>query len=186
MGRSAGVARAICSLAAVAALAAGCSTLSGASEPTAPAPAAASAAGPHPARAVRPNPCAANAHGKQIIVSIAAQRVWLCSARRVAFTSAVTTGRAGRATATPTGDFRIDARLRDVTLRPDTGGSYPVRYWVAFEAPAYGFHDASWQHFPYGSPRYRSDGSHGCVHLPLRAMAVLYRWARIGTRVHLS
>jgi lipoprotein-anchoring transpeptidase ErfK/SrfK len=44
-------------------------------------------------------------------------------------------------------------------------------------------HDSSWQHFPYGSPRYRTRGSHGCVHFPIAAITWMYRWIGIGTVV---
>ena len=47
----------------------------------------------------------------------------------------------------------------------------------------YGFHDSSWQHFAYGSERYRTEGSHGCVHVPPRAMPFVYAWAQTGTLV---
>lgn len=67
-------------------------------------------------------------------------------------------------------------------LYPSTGGSYPVRYWVPYHG-AYGIHDSSWQTFPYGSQRYRTDGSHGCTHVPLATMAWFYSWVRVGTPV---
>ena len=38
-------------------------------------------------------------------------------------------------------------------------------------------------HLPYGGAQYRTDGSHGCVHMPLAQIAFLYRWAPIGTPV---
>jgi lipoprotein-anchoring transpeptidase ErfK/SrfK len=48
---------------------------------------------------------------------------------------------------------------------------------------AYGFHDASWQTFPYGSPLYTTQGSHGCVHVPVAVLGTLFNWAPIGTLV---
>ena len=84
---------------------------------------------------------------------------------------------------TPTGSFHIQTRERDTTLYPLAGGAYPVKYWVTFDAPLFGFHDSSWQTIPYGSAKYRTEGSHGCVHVPLRAMQFLYGWARVGAAV---
>ena len=61
-----------------------------------------------------------------------------------------------------------------------------MKYWIPFDAPLFGFHDSSWQKFPYGSPKYKTDGSHGCVHMPVKAIAFLYRWVARPTAVHIS
>jgi hypothetical protein len=140
---------------------------------------------PTPARpAPEPvNHCAHNVRAQLVLVSIRDQHASMCAHHRTVYSTAVTTGRAGRDTATPTGHYRIQGLNRDTVLLPDTGERYHVRYWIPFDAPDYGFHDASWQHFPYGSDRYKVAGSHGCVHLPLKSIKFLYRWARIGAAV---
>jgi lipoprotein-anchoring transpeptidase ErfK/SrfK len=46
-----------------------------------------------------------------------------------------------------------------------------------------GFHDSPWQTFPLGSPLYITQGSHGCIHLPLDTITVLFDWAPVGTLV---
>ena len=112
--------------------------------------------------------------------------MWLCARHRTVYTTAVTTGRATPATRTPTGNYRIQASTRNTVLTLSSGEQFPVKYWIPFDAPWYGFHDSSWQHFPYGSARYRSNGSHGCVHMPLKAIAFFYRWVHIGATVHIS
>jgi lipoprotein-anchoring transpeptidase ErfK/SrfK len=53
---------------------------------------------------------------------------------------------------------------------------------MPFDGP-YGFHDAPWQTFPFGSPDYATQGSHGCVHLPENEAAWVYNWAPVGTTV---
>ncbi len=78
-----------------------------------------------------------------------------------------------------------DRSLADRWLTPLDGGSYHVAYWVPYDGP-YGFHDSSWQKFAYGSPKYRTDGSHGCVHLPMSAMKWFYKWADVGTAVTIA
>lgn len=141
---------------------------------------------PSPSASTDPAPvdhCAANAAAQRIIVSIAEQYAWLCARARTVYSTAVTTGREHPGNRTPTGTFHVQGRDRDAVLRPDDGKRYPVEYWIPFDAPDYGFHDASWQHFPYGSSRYRTDGSHGCVHMPLTSMQFLYRWVRVGASV---
>jgi lipoprotein-anchoring transpeptidase ErfK/SrfK len=129
------------------------------------------------------NHCAHNKRAQLVLVSITDQHAWLCAHRRTVYSTAVTTGRAGRDTATPAGHYRIQGLNRDAVLLPNDGQRYHVRYWIPFDAPDYGFHDASWQHFPYGSGKYKIAGSHGCVHLPLKAIKFLYRWADIGAAV---
>lgn len=72
--------------------------------------------------------------------------------------------------------------IRNTTL----DGSYHVKYWIPFKLGVWGFHDASWQHIPFGTPSYRSHGSHGCVHMPLTAIRWLFRWVKYGTPVRIS
>jgi lipoprotein-anchoring transpeptidase ErfK/SrfK len=139
--------------------------------------------------AVRPTPvnhCAHNAAAQLVKVSIRAQHAWLCARTRTVFDTAITSGMVGQYTSTPTGSFRIQPPSRNTVLTLNTGAQYPVKYWVPFDAPLFGFHDSSWQRFPYGSPKYRSQGSHGCIHMPLRAMKFLYRWAEVGAHVRIA
>lgn len=141
---------------------------------------------PRPVASPTPTPvdrCAGNRSAQLVVVSIGRQHAWLCAGARTVYQTAVTTGMNRPGDATPTGRFRIEGRNRDTVLRPDDGRAYPVKYWIPFQAPLYGFHDASWQQIPYGSSAYRTGGSHGCVHMPLKAIEFLYRWVRIGTSV---
>jgi hypothetical protein len=133
-----------------------------------------------------PNRCAHNDAAQKVIVSVAAQHLWMCARHRLVRQTPVTTGMVGQWTNTPTGNYWIQGRNRDTTLTLNTGATYPVKYWIPFDAPLFGFHDSSWQNFPYGSPKYKTAGSHGCVHMPLKAIAFLYRWAVHPTAVHIS
>ena len=144
--------------------------------------AAAERAAPRP----KPNRCARNGAPQKVIVSIRRQHLWMCAGHRLVRQSAVTTGIVGEYTNTPTGNYVIQDRVRDTTLTLNTGATYAVKYWIPFDGPLFGFHDSSWQNFPYGSARYKTQGSHGCVHMPLAAIAFLYRWAARPTAVHIS
>jgi lipoprotein-anchoring transpeptidase ErfK/SrfK len=131
-----------------------------------------------------PNPCAGNAHAQLVKVSIAAQHLWMCAGPKAVYSTPVTTGASALPyDSTPTGTFQIQGRDRNTTLTLNTGQTYAVQYWIPFQGPLFGFHDASWQNFPYGSPLYRTQGSHGCVHMPLAAIAYLYNWAQTGATV---
>ncbi|WP_375485262.1 L,D-transpeptidase [uncultured Jatrophihabitans sp.] len=131
------------------------------------------------------DPCASNTSGQLVRVSVRAQHLWVCAGHRLVRDTAVTTGIPGEDTHTPTGSYTVQARTRNTTLTLVDGRSFAVRYWIPFDAPLFGFHDASWQTFPFGSPRYRTGGSHGCVHMPLAAIAFLYRWVHVGARVRI-
>jgi lipoprotein-anchoring transpeptidase ErfK/SrfK len=148
----------------------------------APATPASSTSKPAPA----PNPCATNRHAQFVKVSLKAQHLWTCSRTRLVEQTPITSGMTGEYTETPTGTFHIQGRDRNTVLTLNTGKQYDVKYWIPFQAPLYGFHDSSWQDFPYGSAQYRTDGSHGCVHMPLKAIAFLYSWAAVGATVHIG
>jgi hypothetical protein len=130
-----------------------------------------------------PNACPGTA-AKVVLVDISQQSARACSHRQQLRVTRVTTGATARGYGTPTGSGRVNGnKTRNTTLYPAAGGAYPVTYWLPYDANVYGLHDSSWQTFPYGSPRYRTAGSHGCVHVPLVAMRWLYHWATVGTRV---
>jgi hypothetical protein len=134
-------------------------------------------------RKSRPNACAHNRAAQLVKVSLHAQHLWMCERAHVVYSAAVTSGIVGEYTSTPTGDYTIQGRNRDTVLTINTGEQYDVNYWIPFDAPLFGFHDSSWQDFPYGSPKYKTQGSHGCVHMPLRAIKFLYNWADVGAKV---
>lgn len=143
------------------------------------------AAAPSVSTPPAPNPCAANSAVQLVKVSVRRQHLWMCAGHRLVRDTAVTTGIPGEDTHTPTGSFTVQARTRNTTLTLISGRTYAVKYWIPFQGPLFGFHDSSWQDIPYGSPRYRAQGSHGCVHMPLSAIAFLYRWAHVGATVRI-
>ena len=72
---------------------------------------------------------------------------------------------------TPTGAFTLTYKQKDATL---TGSNYSshVDYWMPFYGN-YGMHDASWRS-SFGGTIYKTNGSHGCVNLPVSAAATIY------------
>ncbi len=118
--------------------------------------------------------------GKTFVVDISSQFARMCTNGNQIRATYVTTG--ARGTATPTGRWRVYAKQRNATLRPSSGGAFKVKYWVPYYG-GYGVHEAPWQTFAYGSAKYRTAGSHGCVRTPLQAVKFFYGWVRVGTRV---
>ena len=139
------------------------------------------------------NYCQGNpGNGKLIVVSIGLQHLWACDGTTVVNQSAVTTGTTvitnGVNDNTPIGTWQIYSKQTDTYLKGcDANGCWNdyVQYWMPFDGEV-GFHDASWQKFPFGSSDYHTDGSHACVHLPTAMAAWIYNWAPIGTTVTIS
>lgn len=132
--------------------------------------------------------CADNGSGKLLLVSIAQQHIWACDGSSLVKDSAVTTGASALTNvdnATPIGSWHVYSKQANTTLKGcDVNGCWndPVAYWMPFDDQV-GFHDAAWQTFPFGGSEYTTQGSHGCVHLPLDFIAWVYTWAPIGTTV---
>jgi hypothetical protein len=186
--------RAVAAAAALAVLLGGCATRTSGRPQAAPAPPTTPVATHVPSVApvapVAPvhrvvTPCTRNHKPKWVFVSIRRQHMWMCAGRKVAYETPITSGMVGQYTNTPTGRFVIQGRTRNTWLTLIDGSSYAVKYWIPFDGPLFGFHDSSWQHFAYGSPKYRTQGSHGCVHMPLAAIRFLYRWGDTGTPVRI-
>jgi lipoprotein-anchoring transpeptidase ErfK/SrfK len=132
------------------------------------------------------NYCAANTSPQKVIVNVRKQHAWMCAKHTDVFDTGITTGMVGEWTSTPTGNYQIQGRNTNTVLTLNTGAQYDVKYWIPFDAPLFGFHDSSWQQFPYGSAKYKTQGSHGCIHMPLKAMKFLYNWAAAPTDVHIA
>lgn len=137
-------------------------------------------------KAAPPDACAKNTKQKAVIVRLSQQHMWLCEKSKIVRDSAITSGMKGQYTETPTGRFEIQSRTRNTSLTLKSGKTYAVKYWIPFDAPLFGFHDSSWQDFAYGSAKYKTEGSHGCVHLPVKSIRFLYKWADIGTSVRIK
>lgn len=125
--------------------------------------------------------CAQNSYSKLVLVSIRKQRLWACQRHRQVNETAVTTGKVVGGDQTPIGSWRVQGKQRNRYL---VGAGYRdyVHYWMPFNGD-FGLHDAPWQTMPFGSAQWRTQGSHGCVHVPTPTMAWLYRWARVGSTV---
>lgn len=78
---------------------------------------------------------------------------------------------------TPTGIFLLTYKTTDAVLRGDDYES-PVKYWMPFNGNI-GMHDASWRdHF--GGEIYKTNGSHGCINLPLKSAETIYEYIYTG------
>lgn len=78
---------------------------------------------------------------------------------------------------TPQGVFGLTYKTRNAVLR---GEDYetPVSYWMPFNGNV-GMHDATWRN-SFGGTIYLTNGSHGCINLPLNMAAQIYEYVSTG------
>lgn len=84
---------------------------------------------------------------------------------------------------TPLGTFKVINKARNIILKGRDYASF-VSYWIDFKNHEYGFHDASWRN-KFGGTIYKTNGSHGCVNMPLEKVKELYSKVEIGTPVYI-
>lgn len=125
--------------------------------------------------------CAGNTVAQRIVVSIAAQHAWACAGTALQLSTPVTTGVPVPDRETRLGTWAIQFKETDRDL-VGPGYTEHVDYWMPYDGD-FGLHDAAFQTFAFGTAGWKTDGSHGCVHFPLDAMAWVYRWAAVGAEV---
>lgn len=131
------------------------------------------------------SPCRHNELRQLVVVSIEHQHAWACAGGRTELSTPVTTGKSAPGNRTPRGTFEVQGHTRDTVLQTSGGSRYPVHYWLPFRLGVWGFHDAPWQNIPFGTAKYVRHGSHGCVHVPTKAMRELFNWVDDGTTVRI-
>ena len=92
----------------------------------------------------------------------------------------VVTGNTGKGNGTPQRVCYVYYKQRNRTL---IGEDYrtPVSYWMAVYGNI-GIHDATWRG-KFGGSIYKTNGSHGCINTPMKAVSQLYEMVEEGTPV---
>lgn len=119
----------------------------------------------------------ANSHGENdygdsyVEINLTAQHIFLYEDGELVVESDFVSGDVANGDATPTGAFGLTYKTSDAILR---GADYatPVKYWMPFYGD-YGMHDATWRN-QFGGNIYKTDGSHGCINLPLSVAKTIY------------
>ena len=103
------------------------------------------------------------------------QKVWMYKEGECILETDCVTGMANTVYATPTGIYYLTYKQSPAHL--SKYDAY-VTYWMPFNG-GIGFHDASWRYKNgqayFGGDIYKTDGSHGCVNLPIEAAKTLYQ-----------
>ncbi|MDO5701920.1 MAG: peptidoglycan binding domain-containing protein [Lachnospiraceae bacterium] len=121
--------------------------------------------------------------GTYVEVSIADQMLWCYKDYELVMETDVVTGLPVPSRETHRGIYAVDAKKSPATLGSlDVQGyASPVSWWCPFNG-GQGLHDAPWRS-EFGGGIYQSNGSHGCVNIPVDCMEVIYDTVVTGTAV---
>lgn len=120
-------------------------------------------------------------------IDLSAQKMWYVKDGEVIVECSVVTGCVSDGHATPQGVYSLAYKVADKVLRGTqyADGSYeyesPVSWWMPFNG-GIGMHDATWRS-SFGGTIYKTNGSHGCINMPLSAAATVYKNITAGTPV---
>ena len=110
-------------------------------------------------------------------IDLTDQHLYLYMDGEVVLESDFVSGNMSNGNTTPPGVFGITYKQQDAVLR---GANYetPVKYWMPFNGNV-GMHDATWRR-NFGGTIYLTNGSHGCVNLPLKKAKEIYSYMESG------
>lgn len=119
----------------------------------------------------------ANSHGEKdygdsyVEINLTAQHLFLYKDGALVVESDFVSGKVSNGNATPTGAYGLTYKTMNAVLR---GADYetPVKYWMPFAGDV-GMHDATWRS-KFGGNIYKTNGSHGCINLPLSVAEKIY------------
>lgn len=115
-----------------------------------------------------------------IEVDMTNQMMYYYKNGKLQLSTPVVTGNTSKGNGTPQRVCYIYFKQRNRTL---IGEDYetPVSYWMAVYGNI-GIHDATWR-ANFGGTIYKTNGSHGCINTPMKAVRELYEMAEEGTPV---
>lgn len=113
-------------------------------------------------------------------VSITNQHVFLYKDGELILDTDCVTGIPNAERATHPGIFPITYKAANATLKGPGYASF-VHYWMPFDG-GIGLHDATWRG-SFGGKIYKTNGSHGCVNLPLSKAKTIYENVEQGMAV---
>lgn len=99
------------------------------------------------------------------------QHLYLYQDGEIVLETDFVSGRISNGNRTPEGIFGITYKTRNAVLRGENYAT-PVNYWMPFYGN-YGMHDATWRG-AFGGDIYLTNGSHGCINLPLKMAEQIY------------
>lgn len=113
-------------------------------------------------------------------INLTKQHLYFWENGNIIIESDFVSGNVSRGMGTPEGIFPITYKERNAVLK-GTNYSTPVSYWMPFNG-GIGMHDASWRK-EFGGTIYETNGSHGCINLPLEVAKEIYDHVEAGMPV---
>lgn len=116
-------------------------------------------------------------NGTYVEVDLSNQYLWFYKYGSLVVESPIVSGLPTEERATHEGVFTIPYKQSPANLVGQGGGpgetwDVEVQYWMPFD-DGQGLHDATWQ-YSFGGTVYQTNGSHGCINLPLDVAAAIY------------
>ena len=125
--------------------------------------------------------------GTYVEVDMGGQHVYMVKDHTLVWDAPCVTGNVSKNYTTPEGIYSIAYKQTDRILRgaKKADGTYEyeshVDYWMPFNG-GIGLHDADWRG-SFGGSIYKTNGSHGCINLPVDKAPTLYELIEKGTPV---
>lgn len=110
-------------------------------------------------------------------IDLGAQHLYLYVDGVIVLETDLVSGNVSKGWTTPPGVFGLTYKTKNAVLR-GTNYETPVNYWMPFNGNI-GMHDATWR-ASFGGDIYLTNGSHGCINLPLDAATQIYEYVSTG------
>lgn len=110
-------------------------------------------------------------------IDLGSQKLYLYQEGSMILETDLVSGNVSNGWTTPAGVFGLTYKTKNAVLR-GTNYETPVNYWMPFNGNI-GMHDATWRR-SFGGNIYLTNGSHGCINLPLEAAAQIYECVSTG------
>lgn len=116
-------------------------------------------------------------------IDLTKQHLWFYKEGEKIVESDFVSGNASRGWATPAGIYQITYKERNAVLGANSGADYrsPVSYWMPFNGNI-GMHDAPWRR-SFGGNIYKTNGSHGCINMPINNAKTVFENISAGVPV---
>ena len=112
-----------------------------------------------------------------VVVDISAQTLTVYRDNQIIFTSPIVSGKDNQDRQSDLGIFSIRSKETDRYLTDGSTYNSHVNYWMPYNGGE-GLHDATWRS-RFGGEIYKTNGSHGCINLPLDKAAELYELVHV-------
>ena len=113
-----------------------------------------------------------NGNNSFIEIDLENQYLWFYRKGNLVLSTPIVSGDVATGTETPKGAFSVSYKQKNARIA-GKGYSYTVNYWIPFYGNI-GIHDAEWRETGFGGDVYLTEGSHGCVEVPMDIIEEIY------------